>query len=98
LAAWNLVLPGTTGSGKTVTFEFAGGKGLHTALVHRLDGAHGSLLNAYEQLGRPQYPSSSQINRLRQAAALPPPEQMSINGNRLTVELPAQSLVVIELK
>jgi xylan 1,4-beta-xylosidase len=98
LAAWNLVLPDATGSAKSVTFEFAGLTGRHTALVHRVDAAHGSLLNTYEQMGRPQYPTPNQIDRLRQAAALPAPEQMPITGNRLTIDLPAQSLVVIEVK
>jgi xylan 1,4-beta-xylosidase len=98
LAAWNLVLPDATGSAKSVTFEFPGLNGRHTALVHRVDAAHGSLLNTYEQMGRPQYPTPNQIDRLRRAAALPAPEHMPITGNRLTIDLPAQSLVVIEVK
>jgi len=98
VAAWNLVLPDATGSAKSVTFEFAGLNGRHSALVHRVDSTHGSLLNVYEQMGRPQFPTPSQIDQLRQAAALPAPQQMPINGNRLTIDLPAQSLVVIEVK
>jgi xylan 1,4-beta-xylosidase len=98
LAAWNLVLPGATGTAKTFVFEFSGLAGQHTAVVHRVDEAHGSLLNLYQQMGRPQYPTPKQIEALRKAATLPAPERIPVDGNRLTINLPAQSLAVIELK
>jgi xylan 1,4-beta-xylosidase len=98
LAAWNMVLPDATGTPERVTFQFTGLTGNHTAVVHRVDATHGSLLGAYEQMGRPKYPTPSQIATLQRAAALPAPEQMPINGNQFTIELPAQSLAVIELK
>jgi xylan 1,4-beta-xylosidase len=97
-AAWNLVLPDATGTPKRVTFQFTGLTGNHTALVHRVDATHGSLLGAYEQMGRPTYPTSSQIETLQRAAALPPPEETPIQGKEFTIELPAQSLAVIEIK
>ena len=98
LAAWNLVLPNATGAAKSVTFQFSGLKGKRTASIYRVDATHGSLLNAYQQMGSPKYPSQKQIEALRQAAALPTPEQQKINGNQLMIELPAQSLAVIEVR
>ena len=98
LAAWNLVLPDAQGSPKTVTFQFAGLTGNHTAFIYRVDATHGSLLNAYRQMGSPRYPTQSQIETLRKAAEEPAPEQRGIGGNQLSVELPAQSLAVIEVK
>jgi beta-xylosidase len=98
LAAWNLVLPGAQGSPKTVTFQFSGLRGNHAAFIYRVDAGHGSLLTAYQQMGSPRYPTQSQIEALRKAAELPPPEQRAISGNQLSVELPAQSLAVIEVK
>jgi xylan 1,4-beta-xylosidase len=98
LAAWNLVLPGETGSAKSVTFQFSGLQGSHTAVIHQVDADHGSLLKAYAEMGSPRYPTHDQIERLRQAAQLPPPEQRPMSGNQLTVDLPAQSLVVVEVK
>src|SRR5256885_11272747 len=86
LAAWNIVLPDASGTPKRMTFQFTGLTGNHTALVHRVDAAHGSLLGAYEQMGRPTYPTSSQIDALQRAAVLPPPEQMPINGNQFSIE------------
>jgi len=98
LAAWNLVLPGATGTAKAVTFQFSGLRGSHTARIHRVDAAHGSLLRAYEQMGRPTYPTPSQIETLRKAAELGPPEQKSLAGNQISIDLPAQSLAVIEIQ
>src|SRR5579884_4080534 len=98
LAAWNLVLPGAQGSPKTVTFQFVALRGNHNALIYRVDATHGSLLNVYQQMGSPQYPTQSQIETLRKAAELPPPEQRAITGNQLSVDLPAQSLAIIEVK
>ena len=98
IAAWNLVLPGATGSARSVTFQFSGLSGDHSALIHRVDAAHGSLLAAYQQMGSPKYPTPSQIETLRRTAELPLPEQKPISGNQLTVDLPAQSLVVVEIR
>src|SRR5256885_5073585 len=98
LAAWNLVLPGATGVAKTVTFQFSGLTGRHIAVIHRVDSAHGSLLDAYAQMGSPKYPTRSQIVALQRAAALPEPERRQIADNQLTLDLPAQSLIVVEVK
>jgi xylan 1,4-beta-xylosidase len=81
-----------------VTFQFSGLQGSHTAVIHQVDADHGSLLKAYAEMGSPRYPTHDQIERLRQAAQLPPPEQKPMSGNQLTVDLPAQSLVVVEVK
>src|SRR5436305_1130261 len=98
LAAWNLVLPGAAGVAKTVTFQFSGLTGRHIAVIHRVDSAHGSLLDAYAQMGTPKYPTRSQIVTLQRAAALPEPERRQIADNQLTLDLPAQSLIVVEIK
>ena len=63
LAAWNLVLPGATGAAKSVTFQFAGLSGSHTAVIHRVDSTHGSLLNAYRQMGSPNNPTRAADRR-----------------------------------
>ncbi|HWY69861.1 MAG TPA: hypothetical protein VNX88_14415 [Terriglobales bacterium] len=98
LAAWNLVLPGATGAAKSVTFQFSGLTGRHIAVIYRVDSTHGSLLDAYAQMGSPKYPTRSQIVTLQRAAALPEPERRQITDNQLSLDLPAQSLVVVEVK
>ena len=98
LAAWNLVLPGATGSPTSITFELQGWKGSHRAKLYRVDSAHGSLLGKYDQMGRPRYPTQAQLTELRQAAQLGAPDVKNFKGNQLSVDLPAQSLVVIEVE
>ncbi|HEX7958429.1 MAG TPA: glycosyl hydrolase family 39 [Terriglobales bacterium] len=98
LAAWNLVLPGTTGSPSSITFQLQGWSGSHKAKLYRVDSTHGSLLAKYDQMGRPRYPTQAQLSELRKAAQLGAPELKTFKGNQLSVDLPAQSLVVIEVE
>src|SRR5689334_5912140 len=98
LAAWNLVLPGQTGSATSVVFDLRNWKGSRHAKLYRVDSMHGSLLAKYDQMGRPRYPTQAQLSELRQAAQLSPPELKAFKGNQLSVDLPAESLVVIELE
>jgi xylan 1,4-beta-xylosidase len=68
------------------------------ALISRLDRDHGDFHSAYEKMGSPRYPTQMQILELRQATELPPPETRQIEHGDLTLTLPGQSLVLIELK
>ena len=100
LAVWNYAPPnsreGEGGSGKTVTLEWKGTKARHT-VIYRADSDHGDVRPLYEKMGSPRYPTSKQIQELRQAAELPAPEKRLKNG-KLTLTLPPQGLAVIELK
>jgi len=98
LAAWNLVLPGATGKSTSITFDLQGWKGSHKAKLYRVDSMHGSLLAKYDQMGRPRYPTQTQLDELRRAAQLSSPEVKQSKGNQLSVDLPPQSLVVIEVE
>src|SRR6185437_5987726 len=91
LAAWNLVLPGESGAPSSITFELNGLSGQHSARVYRVDNTHGSLLNAYRMMGSPATPTQAQLQQLRDAAQLGSPQQETVNGNRLSINLPAQS-------
>ena len=97
IAAWNLFLPEQTGTPKSVKITFKG-RTPHRALVYRLDSNHGSLLGAYEKMGRPIYPTTQQITQLRQAAELPSPETSRLSDGELTLVLPPQGLDLVELK
>jgi xylan 1,4-beta-xylosidase len=98
LAAWNLFLPEEQGKAKTVTIELAGSAPAHTALVHRLDMTHGSLMPSYRAMGSPTNPTAQQIAELRRVASLPPPEQIPLKGHKFTLTLPPHGLALIELK
>ncbi len=68
------------------------------ATVWRLDETHGNAVAAFDQMGRPDFPSRQQIAQLREAGKLAAPETMNVQDNRLAIDVPAQGLVVIELR
>lgn len=96
MAVWNLFLPEASGEGKRAIITIQGSGGNHRALVYRLDSAHGSLVRAYAAMGKPAFPTQAQIQALRGAANLPPPEKVSIQHGQLTIDLPPQGLALIE--
>jgi xylan 1,4-beta-xylosidase len=97
IAVWNLFLPEEKGLPKNVTLVFQGTRH-RRALISRLDSTHGSLLDAYAALGRPTYPSAGQIESLRKAAQLPPPEKVLVHNGSIHLVLPPQGLALIELR
>jgi xylan 1,4-beta-xylosidase len=98
MAIWNLVLPEERGAPKTVTIVVKGFTGRHHALISRVDSTHGSWLAAYEAMGQPVSPTRKQIEELRHAAELPPPEVQYFQNGKLTVLLPPQGLALIEMR
>lgn len=97
IAVWNLFLPEETGQPKTVTLVVKGVSDRHRAVISRVDSTHGSLLDAYGAMGKPVNPSRKQINELRRAAALPPPEVVYFQNGKLSLALPPQGLALIEM-
>jgi xylan 1,4-beta-xylosidase len=98
IAVWNLYLPEETGQAKEVTIDIKGLKGNSRVAISRVDAAHGSLLDAYAKMGKPAYPTPAQIDQLRKAAALPPPESQRLEKGALKLTLPAQGLVLLEVR
>lgn len=67
--------------------------------ISRVDDAHGCCLDAYQKMGSPQYPTSEQIDTLRKAAELPPPDRSLVAGGAYTevpVELPPNGIALLE--
>jgi xylan 1,4-beta-xylosidase len=98
IAVWNLFLPEEKGTAKIITIKFKGKPVGRRAVIYQLDAAHGSLLPAYEAMGRPVYPTLKQIKELRDAAELPRPETKTLQNGELKLNLPAQALAVIEFR
>lgn len=98
IAAWNLFLPEERGEPKQVTLDFKGLKSNARILISRLDSRHGSLLDAYDAMGSPPYPTAAQIAQLRQAAKLPAPEAARLQDGKITLTLPPQGLALVETR
>jgi xylan 1,4-beta-xylosidase len=69
-----------------------------SAALWRLDAEHEDFHDAYVKMGAPAYPTSAQIHELRKATEMSAPETRALKNNELTLEIPAQGLVLIELK
>jgi xylan 1,4-beta-xylosidase len=98
LAVWNLVQPEERGTAKQIEIKIKGWGRSRRATISRLDSAHGSLLPAYESMGRPVSPTPDQLRALRRAGTLGPQETESFTGGRLVVTLPPHGLALIEVR
>jgi len=63
----------------------------------RLDPEHGNVIAAYDQMGRPAFPSREQMAELREAGKLSAPEQLPVRDGKFDIDIPPQGLVLIEL-
>src|SRR5580700_5367552 len=98
IAVWNLSAPEASGEPKDVDLQFDSLKGNRRATVYRLDADHGSLTNAYVATGSPAHPTQAQIQALKAAAQLPPPESITVRNGGLALHLAPKALVVIEIR
>ena len=57
----------------------------------------GSALPAWQAMGSPQYPTASEVQKLRDGAALPVAEEIAIRNGELTIELPPSGLALVEV-
>jgi xylan 1,4-beta-xylosidase len=97
LVAWNMVPPDETGATKKVRFEVRGADAQQLK-VSRVDADHGDVHRAYEAMGSPRYPTMAQVQELREAAKLPPPEVEPLKDGSFATEIPPHGLVLIELE
>jgi xylan 1,4-beta-xylosidase len=98
LAVWNLFLPEETGSAKTFALHFKGVSGLASARITVVDPAHGSPVPAWEKMGRPAFPTPSQIEALRKAGALPASQKRTLQNGSLALTLQPHALALIEIE
>jgi xylan 1,4-beta-xylosidase len=66
--------------------------------ITRLDPTHGNTLAAYRKMGSPRYPTEQQVRELNQASKLSPPEQTTLKDGKIQVDLPVNSLVMLEVR
>lgn len=97
LALWNYAGPDESGHAKQATIHFKN-VNLTKATIWRVDSEHGDSYRAFKQMGEPSYPTREQVKELRAAGTLALPETAVVRNNQLTVDIPAQGLVVMELK
>lgn len=101
IALWDYAAPlrdkGRAGGAKTFELALKGAPVHLTARVSRVDSDHGNVLEAFDAMGRPPWPTKAQIEQLQAAGKLPPPETIKVKNGRLTVTVPSWGLVLLEI-
>jgi xylan 1,4-beta-xylosidase len=97
MAVWNYAPPGKPGAANTVILHLASGRFKHL-LISLVDPDHGDIHAADGKMGSPPDPTQPQIEELKKAAQLPPPEERDLKNGDLTVTLPSYALALIELR
>lgn len=82
----------------SLTFRFAGLRENSRARVTWIDMMRGSALPAWQAMGSPEYPAVGEIQKLRDAAALPTAEERPVRNGELTIELPPSGLALVEVE
>jgi xylan 1,4-beta-xylosidase len=49
-------------------------------------------------MGSPRYPTEAQVRELNEASKLGPPEKAALREGRIDVDLPVNSLVMLEVR
>jgi xylan 1,4-beta-xylosidase len=100
MALWNLVEMDQlqSSSSKRQTIHFTGTKPDSNVRVWRLDSTHGNTQGEYQKLGKPQYPTQAQVNQINKAAEFGPSETIKLSAGTLTIEIPVNGLVILEVE
>jgi xylan 1,4-beta-xylosidase len=96
LAVWNYAPPEKEGAPRTFTLRFKGTRASE-AQVSVVDPQHGDMRPTYLKMDSPRYPTQAQIEELKKAAQLPPPETRALTNGELTLTLPSYGLAVVTL-
>lgn len=97
LAVWNLVDPDKKGSVQAVTLHFRNLPGNISITIRRVDDEHSNTLAAYKKLGSPVVPTEEQVDQMNAATQLEKPQPLPLDGDRVTLQLPVNSLAVLEI-
>ncbi len=107
IALWNYAPPtgtgptytmptGPAGPAKTFDLDFKSTSPNATAEVWRVDDDHGNVLKAFDAMGRPPGDlTQAQVEKLRAAGQMAPPEHLHLDHGKLHLTVPAHGLAVI---
>ena len=99
IALWNLVDPDPeslrNGKSRSVTLSLQGTSANASVSIQRVDHGHGDVLPEYAKIGKPDYPTPTQVEQLNRATTLPPPEETHLQDHRMVIELEPNALALI---
>lgn len=86
------------GAAQTFDVQVRGAKAGQSISVSYVDMERGSPFPAWRRLGSPLYPTRSQIEEIRAAAEIPPPQKLMLgHDGRVSLTLPAEGVALIEI-
>jgi len=99
IAVWNYAAPEEGGAPVEVNILLRGlDANRRHASIARVDAEHGSPIQAWQDMGRPAWPTREQIAALKKAARPGDPEAAQIGSDgSLKLRLPAHGLAVVEV-
>ena len=107
IALWNYAPPDGTGPRytpppatrqvRTFTITIRGVSPSARGELWRVDDRHSNVLQAFDAMGRPRWPTPAQIRELRGAGRLAPPQQVKLKGGRIQVAVPQHGLFLLRL-
>ncbi len=98
IAAWNLVDPDQRGSSRTFELQIRGVAQDAALRISRADAEHGNTLAAYRRMGSPRYPTREQVSVLNNVAEKQDSETAHLSRGAIRVEVPANGIVLLEIK
>jgi xylan 1,4-beta-xylosidase len=98
IAAWNLVNPDRKGSAVNIEFNINGVGPNVSVLVTRADAEHGNTLAAYKRMGSPIYPTRKQVAEINRVAEESKPEELQLTRGSITLVVPVNGIVLLEVK
>ncbi len=97
IALWNFPA-GPQATAKRFVVHLPQGSRAQQALVSIVDETHGNVLPVYKSMNSPQYPTESQIQKLKQAAQLPPAQTLQIKDGTVALEIRSPGLALLEIR
>lgn len=108
IALWNYAPPDGTGSRytpppakrpmRTFALSVQGIPRSSAGMLWRVDDRHSNVLQAFDAMGRPRWPTPAQIERLRAAGQLARPERVRLHDGRIQVAVPQHGLALLLLE
>ena len=101
IAVWNYAPPGEMAPPKQYRLSLRGFDGPSVASVTVVDPEHGSALEAWEAMGRPDFPTREQQDALRRVGQLPAPQVTALSPHppaELSLTLASHGLALVEIR
>jgi xylan 1,4-beta-xylosidase len=100
VALWNYTPPGPGGVARSINLLLKGTGAARHAIVWLVDGHHGSPLDTWIAMGKPDFPTIEELKILREAAQMPSPEVLTLDPNdpKVTLQLAPHALALIKIE